>query len=155
MEKKFLLVLTAACFLVPPLQAQERGVGVGVVVGDPTGISVKLWTGPSNAVQFALAWKSRDQFLGTRVSFSGDYLWHSFHLIKSEQWFPVYYGVGGVLASGGGVESALGIRGVVGLAWFPRRTPLDVFLQVAPILTLTPSTDIELEAGVGIRYFFE
>ncbi|HEY6951176.1 MAG TPA: hypothetical protein VI758_02145 [Bacteroidota bacterium] len=135
-------------------RAQDRGFGIGVIIGDPTGISAKLWTSQSNAAQFALAWRSADPFLGTRVSFSGDYLWHSFDVIRATERFPVYYGVGGVIASGGRYDAALGFRGVFGIDWLSMHAPIDVFLQVVPVLVLAPSTDFEIGAGIGIRFFF-
>ncbi len=148
-----LALCCTVCFIVP-LHAQDRGLGIGVIVGDPTGLSAKIWTTQRNALQFALAWRTQDPFLGTRVSFSGDYLWHSFDAIKSTERFPVFYGAGLELASGGGFESALGIRGVVGIAWLSRTAPFDIFIQVVPVLVMTPSTDLELGAGIGARFFF-
>ncbi len=145
------LLIVLACFR---LQAQDRGIGFGVIVGDPTGISTKIWTTSSNALQFAVAWRTQDQFLGTRVDFSGDYLWHSFDAIHSVHRFPIFYGVGGEIASGGGFESAFGVRGVVGIAWLSRQAPVDVFLQVVPVLVLSPSTELDLGAGIGVRFFF-
>ncbi len=141
------------CFIIP-VRSQDRGLGIGVIVGDPTGLSAKIWTTQQNALQFALAWRTQDPFLGTRVSFSGDYLWHSFDAIRSNQRFPVFYGAGLELASGGALESALGIRGVLGIAWLSREAPVDVFIQVVPVLVMTPSTDVEIGAGVGVRFFF-
>lgn len=154
MWRATLLALCCTAFVSIPVHTQDKGLGLGVIVGDPTGLSMKLWTSQQNALQFALAWQTRDPFLGTRVSFSGDYVWHSFDAIHSTQRFPVFYGVGGVLASGGGAESALGIRGVLGIAWMSREAPIDIFIQVVPVLVLTPSTDLELGAGLGIRFFF-
>ncbi len=155
MRRGMLLTVCCLAFLTNPARSQDRGLGIGVIVGDPTGISTKIWTTSTNALQFALAWQARDPFLGTRVSFSGDYLWHSFDAIHSTQRLPVFYGVGGVFASGGGADPALGVRGVVGIDWLSRQSPIDVFLQVVPVLELAPSTDFELGAGVGIRYFFD
>jgi hypothetical protein len=155
MRREMLLTICSVALMTSLTRSQDRGLGIGVIVGDPTGISTKIWTTSTNALQFALAWQARDPFLGTRVSFSGDYLWHSFDAIHSTQRFPVFYGVGGVLASGGGADPALGVRGVVGIDWLSRQSPIDVFVQVVPILVLAPSTDLELGAGVGIRYFFD
>ncbi len=151
--KKVLVLAAAIALVCVPLKSQDRGLGIGVIVGDPTGISMKIWTTQSNALQFALAWSTHDPFLGTRVSVSGDYLWHSFNAIRSDERFPVFYGVGGVIASGGGFQSALGVRGVIGIDWLSRKAPIDVFIQAVPVLVLSPSTDVEIGAGVGIRFF--
>lgn len=34
--------------------AQERRFGLGVIIGEPTGVSAKLWTSPVNAFDFGL-----------------------------------------------------------------------------------------------------
>jgi len=43
-------------FTVQGSVAQERGFGLGVIIGEPTGISAKLWTSPVNAFDFGLGW---------------------------------------------------------------------------------------------------
>jgi len=154
MSKMILLLTLFGVFFNVSAHAQDKGLGAGVIIGDPTGIGIKVWTNSSNALQFAVAWQARDQFLGTRVRFGGEYLWHSFDAIRSNQRFPVYYGIGGELLSGGSVDPTVGIDGVLGIDWLSSETPFDVFMQISPLLMLTPSTNIELEAGIGMRYFF-
>ena len=43
-------------FVVQRSAAQERDLGLGVIIGEPTGISAKLWTSPVNALDFGLGW---------------------------------------------------------------------------------------------------
>jgi hypothetical protein len=152
--KKPLYVLCCMFLAFSFSHAQDRGLGIGVVTGEPTGLSVKIWSGPTNAFQFSLAWRNEDEFFGNRLNISGDYLWHSFDAIQSTYRFPVYYGVGGRLISGGRGRDILGVRGVVGIDFLPRAVPLDVFLQFVPMLVLAPSTVIDAEAGLGLRFFF-
>jgi hypothetical protein len=154
MKKSLVALLSCFFFVISFSYAQDRGFGVGVVTGEPTGLSVKIWTGPTNALQFSLAWRNEDEFFGNRLNISGDYLWHSFDAIQSTYRFPVYYGVGGRLISGGRERDIFGVRGVVGIDFLPRTVPLDVFLQFVPMLVLTPSTGIDAEAGLGLRFFF-
>jgi hypothetical protein len=154
MRKHLLVLIFSLLFVCTYAQAQDKGFGVGLVLGEPTGISMKIWTGPTKALQFALAWRNEDSFLGSRVTISGDYLWHSFDAIHSTYRFPVYYGVGGTFTSGRPQSDILGVRGVVGIGFWPRKVPLDVFLQVVPTLVLTPSTSVDVNVGLGVRYFF-
>jgi hypothetical protein len=83
-----------------------------------------------------------------------DYLWHAFGAIHSSERFPLYYGIGGRINTGGGYDPSLAVRGVFGIAWLPHNTPIDVFLEVVPSLQLTPSTGFGIDAGIGARYFF-
>jgi hypothetical protein len=83
-----------------------------------------------------------------------DYLWHAFDVIRSSDRFPLYYGIGGRINGGDGYNSSLAVRGVFGIAWLPRDTPIDLFLELAPSLQLTSSTGFGIDAGIGGRYFF-
>lgn len=145
------------------VSAQDRGFGLGFVIGEPTGVSAKLWTSQKNAFDFGLGWSVGGDRIsnfsgthsGSRIHFHMDYLWHSFDAIKSQERFPLYYGIGGRFNSGGGYDSSFGVRGVFGIAWLPHSTPLDVFLEVVPVLQLTKSTGFGMDAGLGVRFYFD
>ncbi len=143
--------------------AQDHGFGLGVIIGEPTGISAKLWTSSVNAFDFGLGWSiggdrigKHEEYYegGSRVHFHMDYLWHAFNAIRSSERFPLYYGIGGRINTGGGYDPSLAVRGVFGIAWLPHNTPIDVFLELVPSLQLTPSTGFGIDAGIGARYFF-
>lgn len=159
----FGIILSLMVFLSKPMQAQDHGFGLGIILGEPTGFSAKLWTSKDNALDFGLGLGlggDRIKYKGDyekngRIHFHMDYLWHSFNAISSTEKFPLYYGIGGRYNSGGGYEGSLGIRGVFGIAWFPRSTPIDVFFELVPVFQVTPLTGLGIDAGLGVRYFFE
>lgn len=164
--KKFLVfaaVLVLVIIIAKPITAQDHGFGIGFILGEPTGLSAKLWTSKVNAFDFGLGLSlggDRIKYKGNydndgRVHFHMDYLWHSFNAISSTEKFPLYYGLGGRFNTGGGYDGSLGIRGVFGIAWFPRSTPIDIFLELVPVFQVTPLTGLGIDAGLGIRYFFE
>ena len=164
--KNFLLfcgVLFLVLMLTKPVRAQDQGFGLGIILGEPTGLSAKLWTSKYNALDFGLGvglGGDRINYKGNydnsgRIHFHMDYLWHSFNAISSTEKFPLYYGFGGRFNTGGGYDGSLGIRGVVGIAWFPRNTPIDVFFELVPVFQVTPLTGLGVDAGIGIRYFFQ
>jgi hypothetical protein len=143
--------------------AGDRDFGLGFMVGEPTGISAKLWTSSVNAFDFGLGWSIGGDRIGSykgyydggsRVHFHMDYLWHSFEAIHSSERFPLYYGIGGRINSGAGYDASAAVRGVFGIAWLPHNTPIDVFLELVPSLQLTSSTGFGMDAAVGARYFF-
>jgi hypothetical protein len=145
--------------------AQDRGFGLGMILGEPTGISVKGWQGRSTAIDAALAWS----FAGSDFfQFHGDYLSHNFSLLKVEKGkLPFYYGVGGRIKFFGddnnrrgrdndnNDKTRIGVRVPLGLAYLFQRTALDIFLEVVPILDLVPETAFDLNAAIGMRYFFK
>ena len=48
----------------------------------------------------------------------------------------------------------MGARGIFGVAWWPHRSSLDVFLQLVPTLYFKPTSQFEFDFGFGVRYFF-
>ena len=154
-----LLIIVMA---IKPISAQDHGFGLGIILGEPTGLSAKYWTSNNNAFDFGLGFAvggDRITYHGnyygsSRIHFHVDYLWHSFNAIRSSERFPLYYGIGARFNSGGGYDGSFGIRGVIGIAWFPHSTPIDVFVELVPVFQLTPLAGLGFDAGLGIRYFF-
>ncbi len=130
------------------LWAQNSGKGIGVIVGEPTGISLKFWQTSTTAIAGGLAWSFG---VNSRFHFHGDYLLHNKNLLKEPN-FVFYYGPGLRLRMGD--EDRFGVRGVLGINYFFQTAPLDMFLEIVPILDLLPGTYLSFNAGIGLRYFF-
>ncbi len=110
--KKHLLIAMLA-LLSAGVFAQDSGLGLGVIFGEPTGLSAKMWTSDRTALDAAVAWS----FIGTGwLHIHTDFLVHNYDLIDvSEGALPVYLGLGAYL----GLSSELwfGARIPVGLAY--------------------------------------
>lgn len=159
MSRKAILssVFLAAALVLPhgTAEADSRGTGLGFIMGEPTGISGRLWLGGRTALDAALAWSTFDEHDGLHLQM--DYVWHDFGLLDVDRGaLPVYYGIGGRLATREGrhADDRLGVRFPVGLAYLFPSQRADVFLEVAPTLDLTPGTNVAIEGGFGVRYFF-
>ena len=74
--KKLLLTFIVSLFALG-IYAQDSGFGIGVMAGEPTGISAKLWMSRSTAADFGVAW-SIDSYLHVH----GDFVMHKFDLIN-------------------------------------------------------------------------
>jgi hypothetical protein len=132
------------------VRAQNRGFGLGVILGEPTRVSLKNWISSANAVDAGVAWS----FKGSGyLHIHADYLWHFPDAIQSTERFVPYAGIGGRLGLSSSV--VIGVRGAGGLAWWPSGVPLDVFAEIAPVFDLAPATSFSLMGGVGVRYFFQ
>ena len=131
--------------------AQQKGTfGLGFIIGDPTGISMKFWTKETDAVEIALGWKKKETEL------HADYLWHNFDLLPVKNGrLPVFYGVGIGVKLKEDEDNKIGIRTIVGLEYLFDAVPLDFFLQIAPVLQLTPESKVKGEAALGFRFFFK
>ena len=131
-------------------QAQQSGLGVGIIVGEPTGFSGKYWISPWSAIDGAIAWSLGNK---GKLQIHSDYLWHNYKIISVIKGkLPIYYGIGGRLLFTS--ENIAGIRGVVGLDYLFATTPLDIFLELVPILDLAPKVDLGFNGAIGIRYYF-
>jgi hypothetical protein len=149
--KRFLLLCSMLILCASISRAQNKGFGLGIILGEPTGISGKYWLSNKTAIDGGLAWSFVN---GTSFHLHGDHLWHVFDAIKAEQTtIPVYFGVGGRIKSG--TKSAFGVRIPGGIAVLVTSVPLDVFLEIAPILDLAPSTGLSANGGIGVRFFFK
>lgn len=140
-------VLLAGTF---SMRSQDRGFGLGIIIGDPTGLSGKYWVSSTSAIDGGLAWSFRHSGY---FHLHGDYLWHFLDAIKSQEKFLPYVGIGGRFGATKR-DALLGIRVVGGITFIPRGAPIDIFLELAPILDLAPATELEMNGGIGIRYFF-
>jgi len=133
------------------LMAQEGGTGIGIILGEPTGISFKTWISDRSAIDAGVAWS----FPGAGAFHThADYLWHNFGLIKMQEGkMPLYVGLGGRMRVSGR-DVFLGARVPIGLAYIFAGDRLDVFVETVPVMNLFPATDFDLNAAIGIRYFF-
>lgn len=83
-----------------------------------------------------------------------DYLFHNFDLIRATERFPLFYGPGLAINYFNYDYLQIGVRGDFGIAWMPRRAPLDFFLELAPTLELFPGPHLDVSAGLGGRFYF-
>jgi hypothetical protein len=131
-------------------RSQDKDFGLGIILGEPTGVSFKYWTGSNTAFDGAVAWSFVN---GGAFHVHADYILHSFNLIHVESGrLPVYYGIGGRIKFLD--DAGIGVRVPVGLAYLFDNAPIDIFLEVVPILDLAPKTDFKINAAIGGRYFF-
>lgn len=132
--------------------AAERQFGFGLIVGEPTGLSAKYLLNRENAIDLAVAWNlsGDNDFI-----LHADYLWHVYDLIqvKSGQ-MPLYFGVGGRMELRNNKDDRFGVRIPVGVSYqFAEPRFLELFGEIAPIIDLAPSTNMDLSVGIGARFY--
>ncbi|MDY0004034.1 MAG: DUF3996 domain-containing protein [Polyangia bacterium] len=152
-----------------PAQASEIGsnrkIGIGGMLGAPTGLSLKVYFNPRHALDFGLG---VGYWGGATVLVHGDYKLH-FPLVRAPDFdLPLYFGVGAKLTlwftdhdhrywgSWGGHDGyvGVGIRVPVGIAFNLNRIPLDFFLEVVPGVGLFPGIGFFVDGAIGVRYYF-
>lgn len=150
MGRRILLISLMGLLACTTAQAQDEGFGLGIILGEPTGISGKLWIEDNKAFDGAIAWSFEDE---TAVHLHTDLLFHSGNVVRVEMSKLLgYYGIGGRIKFEN--KTKVGIRVPLGFNYLPTKTPIDVFLEIVPLLDLAPSTKFNLNAAIGIRYFF-
>ena len=149
MKKILYLILFFIITTSMALSAQGKGLGVGVIVGEPTGLCAKFWTTGGQAFDAAAAWSFvDDSAFYVHVS----YLFHFADLISVKKGeLPLYAGIGGKVKFVDPV--VLGIRFPFGLEYLFTEVPLGIFLEIAPCLVLYPGSDFDIGAGLGARYY--
>lgn len=148
--KKVVLVLFGCLVLLSRGYSQGEGFGLGIIVGEPTGVSGKYWLDRTNALDGALAWSFLDE---GSLYLHANYIHHHFEVIDlSSGEMPLYYGGG--LKMKFASDFILGIHIPLGIAYHFEEAPLDVFLEIRPGLNLIPETRFDMSGGIGVRYYF-
>ncbi|MGD0566563.1 MAG: hypothetical protein ABSA34_04435 [Candidatus Goldiibacteriota bacterium] len=130
----------------------DRGLGIGIQLGDNTALVLKDWVSRDNALQYDLGFNVYGKYLGLGVA----YLIHNFDIIKVEDnKFPLYFGIKGFAALSGNSLYA-GVEVPLGIDWIFKRAPIDIFLEVDPGLQVIGPNGMVMAwgDGLGIRYWF-
>lgn len=119
---------------------------LGVILGEPTGISVQVWQSGTTAFDGAVAWS-----LGKNDTFHlhADFLKHD-QLSADRGFLTFYYGIGArtILAE----DTRFGARIPIGLEYIIPDAPISLFVEVAPVFDLIPATEFDVNGGIGVRY---
>lgn len=154
---KIAILFLVSCLLT--LNATARETGIGIILGEPTGLTGKHWLDKNTAIAGAAAWSlSKNESLHLHA----DYLRHNFQLIKGKNikgQLPVHYGLG--VSSklkedkNNDTDIVVGLRLPVGLTWLVPREPVDVFVELVPEMELLPDTHFNIGLAIGARYYFK
>jgi hypothetical protein len=149
-------ILAAALFVAPARADHAGDQGVGVMLGNPTGLSYKIFLDDQIGIDAAFGVDQGD--LDTHVTL----LIHDWNLMRRSPNFaditrngdlPVYFGIGPRLLFADD-DTEVGLRLPLGASYFPHGTPWETFIELAPVIRLAPSTGLDLDFSLGVRYYF-
>jgi hypothetical protein len=129
-------------------QAERPSLGVGVMIGEPTGVSVKKYMSERGAFDIGTAWSLANQ--NEALHLHANLLFQD-NITKNPSLF-FYHGVGARVLFANNAK--VGIRAPLGLAYIFPNIPFDFFVEVAPILDVTPDVGFAGNGGFGFRYYF-
>jgi len=151
-----LILIVGLCLLTQWSFAREE-YQLGVEVGTQAGISGKLELGKNRAMDGLLAYSLAHDL---ELEFHSDYLienQHSFN-INAPSPLELYLGIGARFAKIGRGrhegEIVIGPRAPVGVMYKMSNPNLEFFGEIALAFDIIPYTNLDLEAGLGVRYRF-
>ena len=149
--KRIVIVISLFILQINSLAAQGKNFGIGIILGEPTGLSGKQWLGNNTAIDGALAWSFGKK---EALHMHADFIIHQYDLINvTKGKLPIYYGIGARIKLED--DSKIGVRIPVGLNYHVADAPLDIFIEIVPILELIPATEFNMNAAIGVRFFFD
>jgi hypothetical protein len=140
--------------------AQRGGTGLGLSLGDPTGLNFKTFLGGSMAFD---ATAGLGIIGGNHLALNAGLVWHNSLGNLGSAPVDWYYGVGAKLGYydyDGNHEHddhddlRLGARAPLGVSVMLRGVPIDIFLEVAAGLWIVGNVDFDLDGAIGARYWF-
>lgn len=146
----FLIVVVLAGGHSLSAKAQFRSLGIGGMIGSPTGISLKKWVSRRNAYDLGAAWSITKN---PGFHLHADYLMHRADLEGMEDGRSyAYYGIGGRLKA---VEDdpRVGARFPLGITYMDPREPFDAFFEIVPVFDILPATRFSLNLSLGGRLY--
>lgn len=133
------------------VNAADRNIGVGILLGNPSSLALKYKLDSNHYLSGGIGYAP---FTDSGIVIHADYLHRDFDLFPQVQYFNFYYGFG-VRLSDEDKGLGVGARGVVGTYIKHRTLPLEIFFETAPVFQLFPDTELGLDFGAGIFYFFD
>ena len=131
-----------------------RDFGLGIIIGDPTGVSGKHLLSDAHAIDWAVGF---GLIGGDHLRVHADFLWQ----FRIETWdsaaLDLHVGAGpklGIKGKNNNDNFRLGARGPFGVSLVFLKVPIDVFVEVAAGLWIIEKVDLHVDGAIGARYWF-
>jgi hypothetical protein len=145
-------VLLLTLFMTGANAEDRKKIGLGVIAGEPTGLTGKFMFNNTTGIDAGVGWKTSGD---NEFHIYGDYLYHLYDILRVPQGqLPLYFGAGLRYVEREKKDNKFGVRIPLGIEYLFENISLGAFFELVPILNLTPDTEFDLEAGIGIRFFF-
>ena len=154
------LVIVAALLCAPKLARAE--VGLGLFLGEPTGIDLKLGLSPRSALDILVGFYNHYNDWNDDGTYA-----HLTYLVQplithgDSVMVPLRIGIGGAVFDDrgrydGDLHLAMRVPFQLGIMF--RRTPLEIYFEIALKATVIDEGNdhrfLDLDGGVGIRFYF-
>jgi hypothetical protein len=148
-------LVVALLLLVAAPAAARAEVGIGLFVGDPAGLDLKFGVGHKSALDVLVGWNT---FRDGRTGYGHlTYLYQPFVGVGRSVVVPLRIGIGGAFY-GNENDVNVGVRAPLELGIRFRGTPIELYGEIALLLTFIDDNDnrddIDLQGGIGLRFYF-
>lgn len=144
------LVLALVVSWSAPAGAETGSFGLGLIVGQPTGITGAYQLSDNTAIDAALGldlFDDRDFYL------HAEFLYYLPTLVDASSIeLDAYLGIGGFFVAHG--DATIGARAPFGLSLGFKSVPLELFLELSLRLSLVPGVHGDVRGAGGFRYYF-
>ena len=139
--------------------ARTPGLGAGMTLGEPVGITAAYRVDERLAAQGLLGWS----FGQRQLQISADAIYDLLEIPSDDAMgfsYPVYVGAGLRVRAGHpkGAPSrpgaTLGFRIPLGVGVIPDASPVEVFFEIVPVIVVAPEVDGGVDAALGGRFYF-
>lgn len=152
-----LVIVLTLCATAPTAQAQRTSgaAGIGGQVGDPSGLTLKVYNANAASYDVLAAWSSINDFffLNGHALFENPI--SAQNVGQPLDWFLGPGAFVGTFQTGGpfGGDVVLGISGTVGIEMVLAEH-FELYVRATPRFAFVPETDGDLGGGLGLRYYF-
>jgi hypothetical protein len=163
MNKKIILFIFVGIFTICNL-SYAQSFGIGIILGSPTGFTTKFIMTQRSAIAANIGWSLGDN---PRLHFTCDYQFlfptvlrwtddMSGEQKEIKNLIP-YIGIGGRFKfkenePANEAELNIGLRLGGGAEY--KISKFGIFLEIYPVVNILPSTDYDIEGGLGTRIYF-
>jgi len=147
---------TATVIAAPP--AAHAGIGVGLFVGEPLGLTIKADLKRRTAIEVLLGVDDYDNDRGRDGYAHLTFLASPFVAKGESVLIPFRLGIGAAVYDDGGDDDVeVGVRAPFQLAFQFRSTPIELYLEISLLLELIDeddNDDLHFGGGLGFRMYF-
>lgn len=151
----FVLFCTIALQSKAAYGPEEKRFGLGVYLGEPTGVTGKYYLAEKMAFQGIASWS----FFDEAFTVIGDVLFdvHDLAAGNRDYALPIYIGAGAKFVAennNAGNDSTFGVHVPIGIAWQSLNAPIEIAFEIAPGIDLAPETEFDINGGIAFRFYF-
>ena len=154
--KNIILVMILMSGFVGSVSLAGEETGYGVILGVPSGINVRHWIAEDRSLEANAGWSILN---GSKFMLNASYLWNKKDVLElKEETFDLSFGAGLSVRTKSGSqdgEVVFGPRLPIGVSYYFTNPKIELFGEAGLNVGIVPSSDIYMDAGLGVRFYFE